>query len=511
MTPMHAPQEVASWLHASGARHLHCDSRRLQAGDALVAWPGAAQDGRRYVSGALAQGAVAAVVERDGLEAFGLNDPRVASVEGLKAQTGAIAAHFYRHPSHELPVVAITGTNGKTSTAWWTAQWLTALGQAAAVVGTLGMGVPGQTLKPTGLTTPDPVMLQSGLRYFVETGLRACVLEASSIGLEEGRLNATQIDTAVFTNFTQDHLDYHGSMDAYWAAKEALFQWPALRVAVVNVDDPKGLALAQALRPRAESGALDLWTLSVTGQDARLRVSDWSMTDTGLRFHVVEQEQGADLPDAPRIKVPLVGEYNLYNLLCALAVVRAQGHSLADAVATSAALTPVPGRMQSVAPVDLPGQPLVLVDYCHTPDALSKALQALQPMAWQRGGALWCVVGCGGDRDPGKRPLMAAAAEREATHLVLTSDNPRSEDPQRIVSSMVAGLSQPAAAVVELDRAKAIAWAVAQAQPNDVVLLAGKGHEDYQEVAGVKTPFSDVEQGWRALQARAAGAQEAAR
>jgi UDP-N-acetylmuramoyl-L-alanyl-D-glutamate--2,6-diaminopimelate ligase len=506
MTTLHTPLDVARWLQAVGARDLQCDSRRVQAGDAFVAWPGAAQDGRRYVHSALQAGAVAALVERDGVEPFGFTDPRIATVAGLKATAGEIAHHFYAHPSHELSVVAITGTNGKTSTAWWTAQWLTALGLPSAVVGTLGMGVPGQTFQPTGLTTPDPVMLQAGLRRFVQAGVRACVLEASSIGLDEGRLNATRIHTAVFSNLTQDHLDYHGSMDAYGRAKRALFDWPGLRVAVVNVDDPYGERLAAELDPRVEAGQLDLWTVSVGGKPARLRVPDWTLTDTGLCFHVVEHLGHGASSAEQQIQLPLVGEYNLYNLLSALAVVRAQGAALADAVQASAALTPVPGRMQSAWPEQQAGQPLVLVDYCHTPDALEKALQALQPLTRQRGGRLWCVVGCGGDRDAGKRPLMAAAAEREAGQVVLTSDNPRSENPLHILEQMRVGLVHAEQALVEPDRAAAIAHAVAQAEARDVVLLAGKGHEDYQEVAGVKSPFSDVEQGRLALQKRQAAA-----
>ena len=509
MTPLHTPLEVARWLQACGARDLHCDSRRVKAGDAFVAWPGAAQDGRLYVNTALQAGAVAALVERDGVEPFGFTDPSIAAVQGLKATAGEIAHHFYDHPSHTLPVIAVTGTNGKTSTAWWAAQWLTALGLPGAVVGTLGMGVPGQVFQPTGLTTPDPVMLQAGLRRFLSEGVRTCVVEASSIGLEEGRLNATRIHTAVFTNFTQDHLDYHGSMAAYWQAKRALFDWPGLRVAVVNVDDPHGEALAVELAPRAQAGELDLWTISAAGRPARLRVPDWTLTDTGLRFHVLESlGQGASSA-LQQIKVPLVGEYNLYNLLSALAVVRAQGFALVDAVKASGALTPVPGRMQSAWPQEQHDQPLVLVDYCHTPDALEKALQALQPLTLQRGGRLWCVVGCGGDRDASKRPLMAAVAEREAGVLVLTSDNPRSEDPAHILAQMQSGLTNAVNAIVELDRAQAIALAVARADARDVILLAGKGHEDYQEVAGVKVPFSDLEQGRLALEGRRQSAVEA--
>ena len=501
ITTLDQAPAVVAWLRARGAQALQCDSRRVRAGDAFVAWPGAAQDGRRYVAAALAAGAVACLVEREGCEAWSFDDPRIVAVAGLKAATGSIASLFLGEPSHELSVVALTGTNGKTSTGWWSAQWLAALGEPAALAGTLGMGVPGRDFEPTGLTTPDPVSWQAGLRRWVDAGVKAAVVEASSIGLQEGRLNATRIRTALFSNLTQDHLDYHGSMEAYWQAKRALFDWPGLQAVVVNIDDAHGAQLAAELQPRADAGELDLWTIAVRSSQPRLRVTNWALTDTGLCFELVERQADGRDSAPQQISLPLVGEYNLYNLLSALAVARAHGHELSAAVVAAAALTPVPGRMQSAWASDEAGQPLVLVDYCHTPDALEKALQALRPLAAKRGGALHCVVGCGGDRDPGKRPLMAAAAEREADQLLLTSDNPRSEDPLQILAQMRAGLARPEQATVEPDRAAAIARAVALAGARDVVLLAGKGHEDYQEIAGVKRPFSDLEQGRLALQA----------
>lgn len=506
MRYLHTAQEAAHWLQERRASALVCDSRRVAAGHAFVAWPGAAQDGRRYVQAALEAGAVAALVEHDGVPAFGFQDERIACVAGLKAQAGDIANSFYDQPSASLRVVAITGTNGKTSTAWWSAQLLAALGTPSAVVGTLGLGVPGQPFDVTGLTTPDPVMLHAGLRRFVDQGLQACVIEASSIGLEEGRMNAVRVHTAVFTNFTQDHLDYHGSMAAYWQAKRALFDWPDLQMAVVNIDDAHGAALAQELQLQADAGTLDLWTLSAQDKPARLQATHCAVTDNGLRFDVLETAADGSQRPALSLSVPLVGDYNVYNLLSSLAVARAEGRSLQDAVATCAALTPVPGRMQAAWPEAPAGLPLVLVDYAHTPDALEKALRALQPLAHKRGGQLWCMVGCGGDRDAGKRPLMAAVAEREAQHLLLTSDNPRSEDPQHILQQMLAGVCQPARVHVEPDRTAAIARAVQQAQSADVVLLAGKGHEDYQDVAGVKRPFSDVDQARQALQAKGVSA-----
>ncbi len=499
---------VAEWLRERVTGELHCDSRRLRAGDGFVAWPGAATDGRRFVGAALRAGASAALVELEGVEAHGFTDERIAAVPGLKAAAGAIASTFHGTPSASLEMVAITGTNGKTSTAWWTAQLLSRCGKPCALVGTLGMGQPPQAggeaaaLEPTGLTTPDPVLLQSRLRRFVDQGLKACAIEASSIGLVEGRLNATRLRVAVFTNFTQDHLDYHGSMEAYWAAKAALFDWPGLSSAVVNLDDGRGVPLAATLAGRG----FDLWTVAIESDDdagsarltrARLFATGLGFTDHGMVFQVGERHPQGRVIETHTVNLPLVGSYNVSNLLCVLACARALGVPLREAVLACAGLSPVPGRMEQVTASAL-GQPLVLVDYAHTPDALQKALRALQPLARQRGGALWVVVGCGGDRDASKRPLMAAAAEREAGHAVLTSDNPRSEDPAAILRQMSAGLASPDAALIEPDRARAIELAVQRADARDVVLIAGKGHEDYQDVLGEKKPFSDL------LQARAA-------
>lgn len=502
MKTLEHPQVVADWLRERVTGSLQCDSRRLGVGDAFVAWPGAATDGRRYVAAALQAGAVAALVERDGVEAFGFDDDRILAVPGLKSLAGPIASAFHGDPTAGLDVVAFTGTNGKTSCAWWMAQLLSALQRPCAVVGTLGIGLPPAGARPstivsTGLTTPDPVLLQSRLRALADTGVQACAIEASSIGLVEGRLNATRVRVAVFTNFTQDHLDFHGSMDAYWAAKAALFDWPGLQTAVVNTDDPRGAALDAQLASRG----LDLWTVGIdTAATARLFARDIGFTHSGLCLTVGERDAQGRPSSEHRLSLPLVGRYNVSNLLCVLAAARALGLPLADAVQACAALSPVPGRMQQVPAAN--GQPLVLVDYAHTPDALEKALQALQPLARARGGALWCVIGCGGDRDPIKRPLMAAVAEREAQHAVLTSDNPRSEDPLAILAQMRAGLSHPDAAMVEADRAAAIARAVQRAGADDVVLIAGKGHEDYQEIQGVKRPFSDLAEAQRALQDR---------
>ena len=479
-----------AFLAARGVASLATDSRRVAPGAGFIAWPGHTRDARSHVGAALAAGAAACVVEADGVEGFGFEDQRIAALPGLKAAAGPIASAFFGRPSEQLKVIAATGTNGKTSTAWWTAQALAALGQRCGVVGTLGIGEPGAGVEATGLTTPDPVALQAALRGFVDAGVQACALEASSIGLVEQRLAGTRIGVALFTNFTQDHLDFHLDMDRYWQAKRALFDWPGLAAAVVNLDDEKGAALAHELRDTA----LDLWTYS-TRSDARLRARVIGYTDGGLRFEVHE---GAAM--AP-VTTALIGDYNVANLLAVIGGLRALGHALPAIAMAMGTLTPVPGRMQRVV-ASRPG-PEVVVDYAHTPDALEKALAALQPFATERGGALVCVFGCGGNRDATKRPLMGAIAQRLAQRVVLTSDNPRGENPAFILLQIVAGLkgSQERVKVIE-DRARAIREAVRDAGANDVILVAGKGHEDYQEVAGVKRPFSDLEQARAALEQR---------
>jgi UDP-N-acetylmuramyl-tripeptide synthetase len=514
MQHLHNAPEAAHWLRTRVTGELRTDTRSVRPGDGFIAWPGAATDGRAYVSQALAQGATACLLEEAGhapwlkdMPADGAHSGRLAVMSHLKAQTGRVAEAYYEHPSQALSVLAVTGTNGKTSTAWWLAQALSSpvLQQACGLIGTLGVGrLP--DLQSTGMTTPDPVLMQRQFRVFVDSGVTHCAIEASSIGLAEHRLNGTQIRVAVFTNFTQDHLDYHGDMASYWAAKEALFSWPGLQAAVINIDDVKGAALAQALHGRE----LAVWTCSRRGP-ARLQARALSGAD-GLAFEVIEDGV------LQTLYTGLMGDYNIDNLLGVIGSLRALGVDLAHAVQACTHLTAVPGRMQRVtfgqAPVtsaraeqDLP---LVVVDYAHTPDAVSQALKALRSQAAMRGGRLWCVLGCGGDRDPLKRPLMAAAAEDAADEVVLTSDNPRSESPEAILAEMVTGLKRPEQVHIEVDRALAIAQAVLQAAAKDVVLVAGKGHENEQEIMGVRHPFSDVVQARQAMQQRAALCQGAA-
>ncbi len=505
MTQLHSPVEAAQWLRERVTGSLSADSRSIGVGDGFVAWPGAATDGRRFVPTALAQGATACLVEHEGFTAFGIENgahqnPAIASYLHLKAATGPIAAAYYKHPSHHIDVLAVTGTNGKTSTAWWLAQALSnseLLEHApSGLVGTLGMGLvfPGQTpaLTPTGMTTPDPVLLQGVLADWVAQGVKTCAIEASSIGLHERRLDGTRIRVAMFTNFTQDHLDYHASMDAYWQAKQSLFEWPGLLAAVVNVDDVHGARLAMSLRGKT----LDVWTVSCEASapsPARLTARNIRYEAGGLQFEVVEQAE------VQHLQTRLIGQYNVSNLLGVIAALRALGHPLAQAVRACAALAPVPGRMECFGGT---GVPLVAVDYAHTPDALKQALLALKPLVQQRGGQLWCVFGCGGDRDATKRPLMGEIAQRSSHRVVITSDNPRTEKPLAIIEQIFMGMKSEHGVTILADRASAIAHALAAADARDVVLVAGKGHEGYQDVAGVKHPFSDQAHALAALQAR---------
>ncbi len=490
--------EALAWLRARGVGTLATDSRRVTPGAGFIAWPGHVQDGRRHVGDALAAGAAACLVEAEGVESFGFDDERIAAMPSLKPLTGALASALLDEPSRRLRVVASTGTNGKTSTAWWVAQALTALGARCGVVGTLGVGEPplgesAGTVRSTGLTTPDPVTLQQAFRRFADEGFAACAIEASSIGLAEHRLEGTAIDIALYTNFSRDHIDYHGSMTAYWFAKSRLFEWPGLRAAVLNLDDAQGAAVAHQFA----GGPLDLWTYS-TQRPARLRARAIAYDRGGLRFELIEGAQRVP------VRTTLIGDYNVSNLLAVIGALRAAGVALADAAAVCSRLTPVPGRMQRV-----PGEadePEAVVDYAHTPDALEKALQALRPLTTARSGLLWCVFGCGGNRDASKRPLMGAIAQRLADRAVVTSDNPRDEAPGAILSQIVAGMPAPAEAIVIEDRREAIRHALRSAAANDVILIAGKGHEDTQEIAGAKLPFSDVAEARAALDARRAAA-----
>lgn len=515
---LHTAAEAAAWLHARQARALCTDHRRVTPGDAFLAWPGRRHDARSHWRAALRAGAVACLSQAEGAQAFDVDHVdaagRLATLPGLREQAGVVADAFHGAPSARMDIVAVTGTNGKTSSAWWVAQALRVLGRRCGVIGTLGVGEP-PALQSTGLTTPDAVALHATFADLLDAGVDACAIEASSIGLAEHRLAGSCLAVAAFTNLTLDHLDYHGTMEAYWAAKRALFDWPGLRSAVVNIDDARGAALAAELG--ATLGGPALWTVSAASQQpaakgvapARLRALGVHTSPQGLAFDLVEGEH------AVPVRTALLGDYNVQNLLVVAGCLRALGQPLQALAPVLGALRPVPGRMQRVWRDDAcatpPSGPEVLVDYAHTPDALAQALAALSGLARARGGALWCVFGCGGDRDATKRPLMGAVAARAAQRVIVTSDNPRSEPPARILEEVMAGAKAEAGPSSDHvlgieDRRQAIFRAVCEAAEADVVLIAGKGHEAVQEIAGQCHPFSDVEEARRALNARSAAA-----
>ncbi|MFA7293405.1 MAG: UDP-N-acetylmuramoyl-L-alanyl-D-glutamate--2,6-diaminopimelate ligase [Rhodocyclaceae bacterium] len=475
---MSAAAELLRQLAAQGVEPASVtdDSRLVAPGDLFLAFPGDVADGRRYIADAIDRGAAAIVWESQGAEEVSWDSftvPAIA-VAGLRSLAGNIAHAALGDPSERLSLIAITGTNGKTSCSQWIAR---AHPRRCAIIGTLGAGFP-DALDDTGFTTPQATTLARCLAGFLSAGAHACALEASSIGIEEGRLNGAHVDIAAFTNLTRDHIDYHGSMEAYAAAKEKLFRWPGLRAAVLNLDDPFGCHLANVTSARLKVGyTLDKATASV---DLMLRASDIRHAAAGMAFTLVAPQGTAE------IKSRLVGRYNIANLLAVAGVLLATGLPFEEMVERLSALDAPPGRMQQLGGG---ARPLVVIDYAHSPDALENALSALRELAAARNGRLICVFGCGGDRDHGKRPMMGEVATRAADRIVLTSDNPRSEAPLAIIDEIRIGA--PRAEILP-DRRQAIVAAVAGAAAADVVLVAGKGHEAYQEVAGVFHPFSDL-------------------
>jgi UDP-N-acetylmuramoyl-L-alanyl-D-glutamate--2,6-diaminopimelate ligase len=462
---------------ASRPRRVCADSRLVASGDAFAAFPGTQDDGRAFIADAIGRGAGSVLWEARG---FRWNDDwRVANlaVDDLRAKLGHIADFICGSPSRAMWAVGVTGTNGKTSCSHWIAQCLDACGQRAAVVGTLGNGLVG-SLEPAANTTPDAAALHELLARLRLAGARAVALEVSSHGLDQGRVNGVAFDVALFTNLTRDHLDYHGTMAAYGAAKAKLFAWPGLAACVINTDDPFGQSLADAAHARGQR------VVSYGMSNADVVPTAMSSTADGLALAVATPWGRGE------VHTRLVGAFNAVNLLGVIGVLGASKVPLGDALGALANAAPPPGRMQRFGG---DGKPLVVVDYAHSPDALEKVLTALRP-AVPRGGELACVFGCGGGRDPGKRPQMGRIAATLADRVIVTSDNPRGEDPAAIAQAVVAGVLETGNRKwsIELDRASAVAHAIGGAKWGDVVLVAGKGHEDYQECAGVRTPYSDA-------------------
>mgnify|MGYP000432704944 CR=1 FL=1 len=475
----HLPPEVAELSIAD----LQLDSRRLERGDLFLAMAGERADGRAYIQEAIRAGA-AAVLTDDEQPALDQRQPvPVIGVPDLRARAGELAGRFFGEPGRELRVFAITGTNGKTSTAWFLRDALQAPGRESALLGTLGARCGEQTLE-TGHTTPDVISLHRWLRRFRDQGAQVLVMEASSHALAQNRLDGVVVQTAVFTNLSHEHLDYHGDMDAYYRAKALLFQRPELELAVINVDDEAGRRLLNDLPAGVQVLRFGQST------DAEVRRLGFAPAEDGMTLEIVVGRETVT------VQLPLFGRFNADNVLAVAAVLCGLGHD-SDAIAAAlAGVTPVPGRMEAA---DTESRPRVLVDYAHTPDALEKALSAARE---HFRGRVICVTGAGGERDTAKRPVMAATAERFADRVVLTADNPRGEAVDAILEAMRSGLSSPDRVLIEPDRPNAVQVAVQEAGEEDVVLIAGKGHESWQEVRGEFLPMDDRELARAALAAR---------
>ena len=463
-------------------RELTLDSRHVRAGDLFLAVPGGKLDGRAHIADALQRGAAAVAYEVEGATVLPITDVPLIPVKGLAAQLSDIAGRFYGEPSRHLNLVGVTGTNGKTSVTQLVAQALDLLGQHCGIVGTLGTGFYGAL--QSGLhTTPNPIAVQATLADLKKAGAKAVAMEVSSHGLDQGRVSALAFDVAVLTNLSRDHLDYHGTMQAYGQAKAKLFAWNDLRCRVINLDDAFGRQLA------AQPQDSRLIGYSLEDSSAYLYCREAHFDDEGVRATLVTP-QGEH-----HLRSTLLGRFNLSNVLAAIGALLGLDYPLDEILRVLPKLEGPVGRMQRLGGG---ARPLVVVDYAHTPDALEKVLMALRPHAK---GQLLCLFGCGGDRDRGKRPLMAATVERLADGVLVTDDNPRSEDPTQIFADIRAGFTAVDNVTFVAGRGVAIAQLIAGASADDVIVLAGKGHEDYQEINGERQPFSDLVEAQRALAA----------
>jgi UDP-N-acetylmuramoyl-L-alanyl-D-glutamate--2,6-diaminopimelate ligase len=462
------------------------DSRAIRPGDAFVAIAGFGAHGLNFVDVAKQAGVAAILFEPPAPVDIPAPADAIA-VPNLRARLGELGDRFHDHPSQAMTVVGVTGTNGKTSTVQLLTQAWALRGMRNGSIGTLGAGLYGEVV-PTGFTTPLVLQLHALLAQLRDAGAQAVAMEVSSHALDQGRVDGVHFDVAVFTNLTRDHLDYHGDMQAYGAAKAKLLAWPGLRTAVVNLDDAYGRELRAALPAGTHTIGL-----SSRGAQADVRAENVVLDAAGIGFDLIVGDERAS------VQSPLLGRFNVDNLLAVAGALHALGGN-ADAIAsTLSRLQPVAGRMNRLGGDH--AMPLVVIDYAHTPDALEQALSSLRAHAQ---GRLVCVFGCGGERDVGKRPQMAAIAEAGADLVIVTDDNPRGEDGDTIVADILKGFSRPDAALVQRDRAAAIARAIGTASASDIVLIAGKGHEPYQEVAGVRHPFDDTAVARALLQERRA-------
>ncbi|MBU3568014.1 UDP-N-acetylmuramoyl-L-alanyl-D-glutamate--2,6-diaminopimelate ligase [Polynucleobacter alcilacus] len=498
------PNHLIDYLHtiAKSAAKVSVDSRQIQAGDIFFAYPvghgKVLRDGRPFIEAALESGAAAVVFDPADSGAQYLDHPQCIAIDQLAAIAGDLCAKWYDYPSRQLKIVGVTGTNGKTSITQWLAQALDEPNHRTAVLGTLGTGFPG-ALVQTGYTTPDAPKLQTQLKELLEAGAKQVAMEVSSHALDQDRIAGTQFNCAVFTNLTQDHLDYHGTMADYAQAKAKLFQQAGLEHAVINVDDAFGRELAAKLLAK---GDIQVWAYTLRQEvlkgfekfgNCLQRIYAKDSVLNGLGYDSLFTHEGVG---ANTLHIPLLGDFNLSNALAVWTALLTQGYTCDEASKRVSQLRPVIGRMEliQVGRHQKSDGVLTIVDYAHTPDALEKTLQALRPIAEKRGGKIWCVFGCGGDRDIGKRPQMGAVAQKHADQIIITSDNPRTEDPQAIIQMIRSGIGPEAANVQTIvDRAAAIMAAVRNASGCDIVLVAGKGHETSQEIKGKKFDFSDQE------------------
>ncbi|NQZ49196.1 MAG: UDP-N-acetylmuramoyl-L-alanyl-D-glutamate--2,6-diaminopimelate ligase [Moritella sp.] len=459
---------------------LIIDSRKVQAGDCFVAINGHALDGRRFISKALKSGATAVLKDADNQAEHGhidyIDQRPIISFFGLNQALSALADNFYQSPSQQLKLIGVTGTNGKSTITQIIANWVTLLAGKAGVMGTIGNGLFAQLTQAEN-TTGSGLDVQAEIANQLQQGAELCAMEVSSHGLIQGRVNALDFDVALFTNLTRDHLDYHGDMDAYADAKKILFQG-SVKHKILNVDDAYGKMWAQQW-PDAIQFSVQQDLSAQHG--AFLYCNELSFDTGGFRCEL-KTSWGDGI-----LQCGLIGEFNASNVVAACASLLALGYDLDDLLQVAPKLTAVCGRMELFKQA---GQAACVVDYAHTPDALEKALQALRVHCE---GKLWCIYGCGGDRDTGKRPLMAQVAEQFADIAVITDDNPRTESAAAIVTGMLSGLTKPDAAHVIHDRRRAIQWAMAQSSADDIILVAGKGHEDYQIIGVEKHHYSDRE------------------
>ncbi|MDB9968059.1 UDP-N-acetylmuramoyl-L-alanyl-D-glutamate--2,6-diaminopimelate ligase [Gammaproteobacteria bacterium] len=482
------PVPLAVNIVATG---IQMDSRLLQKGDLFLACFGNNHDAREYINGAVEMG-VAAVLAESGGEWQGvriIQDVAVIAIDNLSAKLGEIAARFYSHPSRRLSVIGITGTNGKTSCSQFIAQALASSGFSCGTMGTLGYGVYGK-LKETQLTTPDPVFTQMALAEMAQDGIDPVVMEVSSVGLHQRRVKAVKFDTAIFTNLTRDHLDYHESMDDYGDNKKKLFTTEGLSRAIINLDDPYALSVINAIAP-----SVDVCTYSLKNSAATVYAESLSLTQKGFEARIVTPI------GAGTVKGKLLGYFNVSNLMAVITTLinylpKKKALDIEQLCELVSGLSPVDGRMEIISDFE---EITAVVDYAHTPEGLRSALKGLRD---HFSGNIWCVFGCGGNRDKGKRPIMGEIAEAFADRLIIADDNPRNEEGDDIVQHILSGMSKPEQALIERDREKAIAYAIANAEPGDVVVVAGKGHETCQDVGGSRLIFSDANQVRLALQAR---------